>query len=229
MLATTMFAKRYQRPAFKVLIFHHHEKGLKLSAPASDNSVLPHQANSVTDHACSYLELLFWITQPPTGPQSLARSTGQRFQYTRVTSLLPQPLPSTKSTGSPASHKVKKLRKERAILNRFALTEPIKKSQADPQEQVLASKQTHHLPPDQSSGCCFPSCCSMFPSLQQPRPKTPLFSLICTLTIKTDIYRSLLTDSTSYCKMTFPQCWQGQNQVILTFCIFHLNLFFHPN
>lgn len=61
-LAIAMFAKRYQRPAFKVLIFHHHEKGLKLPAPAADNSMLPHQATSSTDHAHSYLELLLWIT-----------------------------------------------------------------------------------------------------------------------------------------------------------------------
>jgi len=69
----SQFAKSYQRPAFKVLIFHHDAKGLKLSAAASENSVLD------TDHAHSYLEFLFWITHLPAGPESLARSTGQWF------------------------------------------------------------------------------------------------------------------------------------------------------
>lgn len=215
-----MFAKRYKRTAFKVLIFQHHGKGPKLSAPASDNGTLPHEATCSTDSTYSHLELLFWITQLLTGPQSLAQSTGHRFQQARVKSLLPLPFPSMGSTRSPASHKVgkKTYAKKELLLNHFALTEPIRKSQdqlpkADLQEQVLSSNQTHHLSPAQSSGCCFPSCCRMFPSLQWPRPKTPLFWLQCTLIIKTDIYRSLLSDSTSYSKVAFPQCWQGQNQV----------------
>ena len=87
-----MFAKRYQRPAFKVLIFHHHEKGPKLSALASDNGILPHQATSLTDSSHSYLELLFWITQLLIRKGKVPSTTAIPLDKSQ-----PGPQPATKS------------------------------------------------------------------------------------------------------------------------------------